>query len=314
MITQVLTFIVLGYVSVQWWRDGLSASAPRQYPFLAQRIQVENPNDVLINFENLRTELNTYVDRLPARTGIDFEYLPTGISIGVNSTDEFFRASLVKLPVVMRTYKYIEAGQLSLRDTLTIEEKQIDQSFGNLWKRGVGGKVTVEELIKLILDESDNTAFNVLYEKVNVQLRGDAPTGDQSPSDVYDYLDIPHSADGITPMITPKNYSSILKSLFFSNYLSYQDSNDILRIMSLPHPEQWLRQPIPSTIPVANKIGQYEPLPTDHQVFADCGIVFVPSRTYSLCMMVNTPDEAVAVPAIRDVSRLVYSYVTSQPR
>mgnify|MGYP001561090754 CR=1 FL=1 len=74
-----------------------------EYPFLAKRIFVEDPNDMIINFVPLRQQLRDYVAASDFRIGVFFEYLPTGTSIGINEKEEFFRASLVKSPLIMKT-------------------------------------------------------------------------------------------------------------------------------------------------------------------------------------------------------------------
>ena len=76
------------------------------YPFIAKRLFVENPSDIVLNFTQLRTEVNTYLASSKEKIGVYFEYLPTGNSINANGQEEFFRASLVKLPSVMRAYIY----------------------------------------------------------------------------------------------------------------------------------------------------------------------------------------------------------------
>lgn len=310
IISQVLSLAAIGVLAFLLFRTSATSET---YPYIAKRLFTQHPNDTLINFTNLRSSLKSYVDQSPEKIGLYFEYLPTGVSITIGGGTEFYCASLVKLPVVMRTYAFIEQGKLSLDDVLTVEQKQIDRNFGSLWKRGPGIKLTIRELIKFILDDSDNTAFNVLYEKVNVQLLQDQPSGNHASDDVYDFLDIPRAAQGITPMITPKNYTSILKSLFFSAYLSYRDSNEVLKIMTQPHAKNWMRAAIRSDIPVADKIGVYDVEPKNLQVFADCGIIYYPERAYTLCVMVNSPDAQASIGHIQDISRQVFTFIDRQP-
>jgi beta-lactamase class A len=308
IVTQLISLIAIAVLSFQ-----LARPNTLPYPFIAKRLFVDHPNDVIINFTDLRSQIQNYVSGSSEKIGVYFEYLPTNVSINVNGNEEFYRASLVKLPVVMRAYKYIEDGKLSLDDQLTVEQKQLNNEYGSLWKRGVGTTISVRELIRLILTESDNTAFNVLYEKVNVQLGQDLPSGDNSADDIYDYLDIPRASEGITPMISPRNYSSILKSLFFSAYLSYQHSNEILSTMALPHSENWLRSGIRPGIQVADKIGLYNADDQKLHVYSDCGIVFYPERTYSLCIMVHSSNNEKSIAHIQHISKLVFDFIDKRP-
>lgn len=284
-------------------------STQAKYPLIAKRLFAEDPNDIVVNFTDLRQSLREYAAKSPEKIGVYFEYLPTGVNINVGANDEFFRASLVKLPLIMRTYKLIEAKVLTLDDLLTVEENQLDSDFGDLYKKGAGTKISVRELITLVLTKSDNTAFNVLYERVNVRLLQDQPDGDRSIDDVYDYLDIPRDAEGTTPMITPKNFSSILKSLYFSAYLSYAHSNEILDTMTQPHSEEWARREVPESMKVADKIGVYNIEPEELQVHADCGIYYYPKRQYLLCIMVHSGETNTSVSHLQKISKMVYTFV-----
>ena len=84
-----------------------------RYPLLSQRIFVQQPNDTIINFTDLRSQLRSFV---PAQKGLHagvyFEYLPSGVSIGVNEKDNFISASLIKVPLIMGIFKLMETGTL----------------------------------------------------------------------------------------------------------------------------------------------------------------------------------------------------------
>src|SRR4030067_2267843 len=128
-----------------------------QYPYLARRIFAESPNDVIINFVPLRQKLREYVVVKEGKIGIFFEYLPTGIGIGVNDREAFFRASLVKVPGVMSAYKLIEEGKLTRREQLTVQEYHLDSDYGSLWQHGVGTTISVEEGMRMSPGHSSHT-------------------------------------------------------------------------------------------------------------------------------------------------------------
>lgn len=280
------------------------------YPFLARRIFNENPNDIIINFTDLRQSLKEYTLGQKEKIGIYFEYLPNGNSIGINEKEPFFRASLVKVPAAMRAYKLIEERKLKKDDILTIKQAHVDPTYGELWKKGAGSQITVGEAIRLSLVESDNTAFEVLNEKVNSDILAADVGSERIVSNVYDFLDIPRVKVGPNQQITPKNFSSILKSLFFSAYLSYPNSNELLNLMSESIFEEGIRSVVPKEIKISHKFGIYnlddEPL----QVHSDCGIIYLPSRPYILCVMVNSPDLEKSGQYMAKISEIVYEYIS----
>ncbi len=279
-----------------------------KYPLLAKRIFIEDRNDVIINFISLRMDLSELAAKEEGKMGIFFEYLPTGVTIGINEEEGFRRASLVKVPTVMRAYKLIEEEKLSKQQVLIVEKKHLDSGFGKLYKEGVGTKLTVEEVIDLILLKSDNTAYNVLRDEINEMFNKEQGSDNEILS-VYEYLDIPKEADQNTLEISPKNFSSMLMSLHFSSYLSLESSNEILDIMSKRAKSfNMISAAVPKEIKVADKFG-VNAEGENEIVTSDCGIVYVPKRPYILCVMVKERPE-VAAEKILAVSKLVYDFVS----
>ena len=285
------------------------AEEENKHPFLAKRIFIENPNDIIINFTQIRNDLREFTQKEESMVGIYFEYLPTGITIGINEKEGFRRASLVKIPTVMRIYKLIEEGKLSKQDFLTVRKDQLDSAYGELYKEGEGVKITVGKAVELTLLESDNTAFNMLRDAVNETLIRKAGS-DNEILTIYDYLDIPKESIESTLDVSPKNFSSVLKSLYFSSYLSYDNSNEVLDILSKRDKRyNMLSAAVPKEIRVADKFGVVNREDQGVLVTSDCGIVYVPKRQYILCVMVKDSPEK-AANKILAVSRMIYQFVS----
>jgi len=186
-----------------------SSSQAEKYSFISKRVFVEKPNDILINFVPLRKALRDMLLSQDDKVSLYFEYLPSGTSIGINEKNEVRLSSLSKIPTAMAIYAKIKAGTLSKDQEIIIEEKFIDPEFGSLWKKGPGAKVTLADIITASITESDNTAQNILLSLL---------TPDEINS-VYEYLDIPFREVDNYPIISAKNYSSVLRSLYLSSFL-----------------------------------------------------------------------------------------------
>jgi beta-lactamase class A len=265
-----------------------------KYPLLSKRILNDFPNDLLINFLPLRASLREKVKEYNGSFGAYFEYLPTGTSIGINEKNEFDAVSLLKVPVVMAYYHQRE--RLNQEDqVVTIREDELGREFGNLWKRGAGTQISLDEAAKLAITDSDNTALRVLTDHIQTQ----------DFNDVYEGLDIDLQTGSNGVIITAKSYSSILKALFFSSLLSKSDSELILEYLDETKFNDKLPAGIPSNIKIAHKVGIY-----NNQMFSDCGIVYVPRRPYVLCMISKSDDETAKI-RMRDFSKTIYDYVSS---
>ncbi len=265
--------------------------------YLSPRIFAENQNDILINFVALRNNLTNY-GKDKSDLGIYFEYLPSGVSIGVNGAKSYVLASLLKVPLVMAVYKYIEKNQMSMNDVLTVKDETIDKNFGDFWKKGAGAKIRVKDAIDLALTKSDNTAANVLFDAL--------PAG--SLEDVFDSLDILKDREEENTVVTPKNYSSILRSLYLSSYLDEKYSNEILDLLTQSSFNDKLVAGVGKDVKVAHKIGVYNPDSPNSSIYTDCGIVYLPKRPYILCLM-SRNIETSARNEMESVSTMVYDYV-----
>jgi len=111
--------------------------------------------------------------------------------------------------------------------------------------------------------------------------------------------------DKNSPVITAIQYASILKALYFSSVLMKSDSEKILDIMTHTKFEDMLLAGVPTTVPVAHKIGLL-----NDQLYQDCGIVYLPERPYLLCM-ISKSDEATARKRMSSISKIVYDSVST---
>jgi len=266
----------------------------QKYPFLAKRIVLENELDLLVNFMPLRKNLKDLVAPFGDSFAFYFEYLPTGISIGVNEKSDFNPASLGKVPLAMAFYSDSENGGEKIDKKVKIKPEHIDQASGNLWQRGAGAEISFEEAITLMLQESDNTAARLLADYV--------PADDYKQ--VYSKLDVDFPADN-NNLITAKGYSSILKALYFASILNKDDSEKLLSLLAKTKFSDKLVAGLPKDIKVAHKIGFW-----GEALYSDCGIVYLPQRSYLLCMVSKTSEEE-ARNRMKTLSEIVYKYVST---
>lgn len=303
----ILASVVVSFINMK--RD--EGGGASRHPLLARRIFVDKPSDIIIKFVDLRTKLRKYA-KAEDKVGIYFEYLPTGVHVGINDREEFYRASLIKVPLVMRAYKLMEEGFIKRDENLLIRRDFLNGTYGDLYRTGAGTERSLSEIIGLILKDSDNTAYNALLDRVNQALKEKESKSEKGIDEVYDYLDITREENTNAFEISPRDYSSVLKSLFFSAYLNYDSSNEILGIMTEAKFNKLLKSAIPDNIPVAHKFGIYQSLDSKDKksVHADCGIVYFPDRPYVLCVMVNTSDSKKAEKYISEISGTVYDYVS----
>lgn len=263
------------------------------YPYLSSKILAEGERDLLINFIPLRKNLREITKEYGESFSLYFEYLPTGVSIGINEKLEFYAASLIKVPLAMAFLNAYRTRNLDIKEVVEITEDDLDPNFGDLWKKGAGAKISLEEVLRLLLVNSDNSAYRILARRLQ--------TSDFK--EIYDHIDLEVKLDSGQIYLTSKSYASILKSLYYSSILHKEDSQYILALLSEKSPDDKIRNGVPDEITIANKTGVYM-----DDLYQDCGIVYVPKRPYLLCMISKSSEE-VSTKRMTEISRIVYKYI-----
>ncbi|HEX7963062.1 MAG TPA: serine hydrolase [Candidatus Saccharimonadales bacterium] len=274
-------------------------SLQRQYPFLSADVLSDTTNDILINFVPLRNKLQAKFDALTVEKSFYFEYLPDGTSIRIGADQELVAASLIKVPLVMNLYKAAELGRVNLNQKVTVTSSELDDAFGDLYKRGPGFQLTLRQAAQYALEQSDNTATHVIFD----HMQGVLSYEEQSLA----RLDIDQNVENGQAVINARSYASVLKGLYFSAYLQKQDSQELLGYLTHSTATNRLTRELPASVTVAHKIGVYNASWAE----SDCGIVYVPKRPYLLCVMVGLPEDQ-ANAFIADVSKDIYDFVSKQ--
>lgn len=274
----------------------------KKHPFLAKRIFSEDANDSVINFEPLRkklqNELSHYND---TDRSLYFEYLPTGTSIRIGENSQLVGASLLKLPHIMNLYHLAEAKSINLEDKVQLRQSWLDDSYGDLYKKGSGYELTIRDLVKMAAEKSDNTAINGIKEIVasHKLLREDTAINALD-------VDLSTGPEGDT-QLSSRSYSSFLKCLYFACYVSPDNSQEILSYLSANiTANDRLPKYLPKDLKVAHKFGV-----SGEVTQGDCGIIYVERRNYVLCVLLNE-NKVKGSEIIAQLSKYVYDYVSKQ--
>lgn len=278
-----------------------TAALRATYPYISPRVLYDNPNDIILNFVSLRKNLEAKFAALPQGTQYSFyfEYLPSGTSIRIGSDNELVAASLIKVPLVMNLFKAAELKKLSLDDVITITESELDNGYGDLWKKGAGTKLSFRALAQLALEQSDNTATHAIYDHTKDVLNEDQQSLAQ--------LDIDQDLENSQAVINAKAYTSVLKSLYLATYVNRDSSNEILGYLTNSAEHSRLTKDLPKNVKVAHKNGVYNQQWSE----SDCGIIYATKRPYALCIMIGLPDQQ-ANEFMASMSREIYDYVTTE--
>ncbi|MET0540874.1 MAG: serine hydrolase [Variovorax sp.] len=114
---------------------------------------------------SLRQEIERIDRASPGSLGVYVKRLDDDTVLSHGADRMWYLGSTVKVVVAIAVLQEVDAGRLKLADTLVLQETDRIEA-GPLVRERVGRKITIDELLKRMLGDSDNTAANMLIRAV----------------------------------------------------------------------------------------------------------------------------------------------------
>lgn len=236
-------------------------------------------------------------DRRLETSSIYFEYLPTGANISINPDVRVYPASLLKTPTAIAVMRKVEKGEWRLDNKLVLFESDIDPNYGNrYYKNSIGTTFTIEELLKAILIESDNTTHRILLRNMSTEDLAFMREG-MGLGDILDE----------NQRLSAKEYSRVFRTLYYASFLKRENSELFLEWLSRTAFTDFLQTGLPQGTTFSHKIGE----DGVGNTYLDSGIVYLPNRPYILTVAISGRSEKEAKDIMREISRTVYDYVSN---
>lgn len=295
-------FVVLFVIYIQE-RNSNPVHALERFSYINPARNLTNQKHFFSTINPLRVDIRETIEAYEAegyKIGLYFEYLNTGGNISVNPDLRFWPASLSKMPTAFVVMKKVQDGEWKLSNELVLFEEDKDNRFGTLYKEPVGTRLTIEELLKKLLVESDNTAHKMLVRNL-----------------ANSEFDVLIEALGMEELfdreydITAKEYSRIFSALFNASYLNREHSQLLLQYLAETPFTEFIDAGVPEDVTFSHKIGEE----FEKSIFLDSGIVYVPNRPYLITIMIDTSANNGGVEKAKEImktlSEKAYTYVAT---
>jgi beta-lactamase class A len=215
--------------------------------------------------------------------GVAIEDLATGDHIFLREDEVFAQASSIKITVLADLYLQAEQGKLKLTDLYTVQSSDLvaDSDIMNGLTPGVT-RVTLRDLATMMVAVSDNSATNVLMDRVgmaNVNAMLDA-LGLTHIRLRRKMMDLEAAKQGRENISTPREMMMLLDSIYHGKVLNKASTGDFFKMLSTGK-NSWIPRDLPADLQVADKPGALE------AVRNDSGIVFVEGRPFVICVMTS---------------------------
>jgi beta-lactamase class A len=228
--------------------------------------------------------------------------LSTGRTLVLHGDLVTAQASLIKVPILAAAFQKIEAGTLALDQKVELTEKDKAGGSGTLDAR-LGPQplaVTVEELLTLMIRDSDNTATNRIISLVGMDSVNQlmAQLGLRATRLRRVMMDSAAAKRNEENTSTPLEMARLFEFIYRERLISRNASRRMIEMLKLVRAD--FRAALPRGVESASKPGAVPGVRTE------AGIVYLEGRPYVLSVMCSM-IEGGANP-IRDVVEAVHSY------
>ena len=213
--------------------------------------------------------------------GVAILDLSTGHSLLLNADEVFPAASSIKIAVLAEFYRQIQQGKLKPTDIYILQSSDLVGGSGifGVLTPGVT-RLTLRDLAALMISMSDNSAANLLIERVgmeNINALLDS-LGLAHTRLRRKMMDVPAAAEGRENISTPREMMLLLDALYRGKVLNKELTEELFKLLAV-HKESYIPRNLPEDLRVANKPGELEGVRTDS------GIVFTGNRPFVISVM-----------------------------
>ena len=251
---------------------------------------------------NLQRQLSRAANATPGAVGIAVEDLATGMTSGVNAGASLPAASTIKIPVMVEVFRQMQNGDIDLNTKVHLLARDRDWGSGDLCDARLGTARSVNQLLWLMITESDNTATNMLIRKIGRRHVNQTMVelGLHSTR-LGDYIRSETEAIRYSLRTSPRDMVKLLDGIARDRLIDEWSSREMLAILTGQLHNSLLPVPLPKAIRIAHKTG------TLHDTLNDVGIVYRHDEPYVIAVMTtHLPDLDLGRQFIRKVSRLAY--------
>jgi beta-lactamase class A len=275
--------------------------------------------------ETLDQKIQPAIAGFPGTVGIFAKNLDSGATYAFHADDRVRTASTIKLPILAATFAAVAEGKAKWTDLSTLHDADKVSGSGVLGTEFADGdKLPLSDLVHLMIVLSDNTATNLVLDRISAdyvndqlekwgsrhtrsmrKVRGDGADL-KSPSGYSKAGHNPENAKYGIGSTTPREMVALLEKIEHGDIVSTDASKEMIKILKRQQDHNGIARKTGET-PVANKAGAL-----DH-LRADVGIVYAKTGRIAMaiyCDGIPQVDWSSDNPGLLLISRIADSLIT----
>jgi beta-lactamase class A len=278
---------------------------------LAQKVKPTPPT--ILQPQSLDEKVKTEIQNFRGKVWIYAKNLDTGKDYALRADEQVRTASTIKLPIMTEVFRQVAEGKLKWTDEFELTKQVKQGGSGILSEFSDGTKVDLKTVTNLMIVVSDNTATNLIIDKVKAdnvndfmdilglkQTRSLRKIGGGGDSKIVAEPFYKLFGIGVS---SPKDMVKLLEMLEKGEVVSKEASAEMLAILKRQQYKEAIGRNLPDTIPSASKSGSLD------RLRSDVGIIY--TRRGRIAMAI-TVDDMSEVQYVSDNSGLLLIWQLSQ--
>lgn len=229
----------------------------------------------------------------------------SGKYVDIKASESYSAASIIKIPVLIQLFKSIEANQLTIYDEMTLTPYYKAEGSGDLQTKVLGSKYSIDELARVMITKSDNSATNMLMSKMGsmVDVNSGIREWGLKNTQVNNWLP---DIEG-TNYTTARDLATMLYNLDNPGFLNINSREYIIDYMSHVENNRLIQAGLDKSALFVHKTGDIG------KMLGDAGIVYTQSgKKYIVVILANRPYNAPqGKDFIQKASSLIYKSIVS---
>ncbi|WP_312115480.1 serine hydrolase [Brevibacillus reuszeri] len=226
----------------------------------------------------------------------------------------FIAESVIKVPIMAAVYEAADKGQFSVEDHLTLRKEDLVGGSGFLYRLSPGLRLTIRDLITMMIIQSDNTATNMLIDLVGEeQIKQTMCNLGMSQSRYSRKLMIYPVDVAENNLISAGDVASMLGKIASGTFLSQRACAEMIAIMN----KQQVVNGLPSLLPDQADAGENHKwtLPCksgwDTGRQHDVGVLYTAGRRITITALSQDVQPGAALRTLGLLGKAVYDYSTA---
>ena len=254
----------------------------------------------------MEESIGTIVRETDAVVGVAILDLTDQRAFYLNADAIYPTASTIKIAVLAELYRQHERGSgAKLGDLYTVNAKDGVGTEGILQAMSAGvSRITNRDLALLMVSLSDNSAANVLIDRVGMDNINAwlAQIGLERTRLRRHMLDVKAAQEGRENTSTPRELVTMLRVIYEGRVFGKATTEEFFKMLATQK-SSYIPRHLPADLMIANKRGDLD------AVRNDAGIIFVPGRPFAIAVMTTfAADGLEAEESIGRVAHAAWSY------